>query len=788
MSLGIKSIWRTGSQRIASPGVFPTRICELRPSRLLLASSFSTGRRLYQPEKETENNRDIPALVSKDVSSAAAAERPVQVRGEVMESNHARNAFLRGAFRDQSPVIQAAVDKKRNSPYVPTARDYPLPSAMKASKHLSQKIARVQVGFDLIWKHFGGRVPEWSETFSLLKQMTPKRSETPNMAAVRVVLPSSWDMSVGNKRIEFVDATTGLATKLRVSADHQNPSAIVLRGENAVLAKAADELIRACPDVEIFKLGDVATFDYNAKRLWPAIENAQDGGLSIPPGNKDNVWMHREMDTFWVDRPYEQTPKPTWWTKESFEAYIMALVCGRLRPHLAMKYYKQPRENGKLIDTDGIRIKLIINAFEDPSAREYITPSVLKMAIAFMSQKGGHRASAERLFTLAEEWGLPMDTEIFNVILGGYVAKRDVAFFHKFLQKMETRYFYPNARTWLHFLTLVQRDDERRQVIAAMYEIGLFDDPATRRGIAEVMASNDSYAAFKAGKPLDVFLADQAMRYGEDWFTAGALHSILKEFFWFHEPSHPDFSSFKTLLLHQPSDGRKMGVVTTANHILECCIDRKDWPTALWALSHISNHAREPNHRTYTLLTALAIHSKAPSSLGLIFFYATLDRKLRRTPRKSMQLVMLRRLLSNFPVRIFSKVMGRRLKACNASKEHSVVAGAEWAILQACDGYKPVKSLGAALEITWRTMDQPLQRISQSPHPEESRQQLLSHDYAVKLRDPSGQRPPMTVHLDAAFDPETMLRDWVPQIKKHTDLDTNPENTAHKDEHEESVA
>ncbi|EFY91415.1 hypothetical protein MAC_02578 [Metarhizium acridum CQMa 102] len=775
MSLGIKSIWRTGSRCIGLPGALPIWRCGLHSRGSLLSASFSTSRRQYEAEQEKDKTRDSATLASQALPMTSGIEQSAKARGEVVESNRARNAFMRGAFRDQSSQIQAAVDKKRNSPYVPTARDYPSVAATRASEGFSRKMARVQVGFDMIWEHFGGKVPDWSETFNLLKRMTPKRSETPNMAAVRVVLPSSWDMSVGNKRIEFLDATTGLTTKLRMSADHQNPSAVVLRGESAVLAKAADELIRACPDVEIFKLGDVATVDYKAKQLWPAIEDAQDAGSSVPPGNKDNIWVHKELQTYWIDLPYEQTPKPRRWTKESFETYITALVCGRLRPYLAMKYYRQPRENGKLIDTEGIRIRLILKAFEDPAARECITTSVLKMAIGFMAHKGGHRASADRLFTLAEGWGLPMDTELFNVVLGGYVAKRDVAFFHKLLQKMEERYFYPNARTWLHFLKLVQRDDERRQVIAAMYENGLFEDPATRRGIAETMASNDSFAAFKAGKSLDVFLADQAMRYGEDWYTVEAINRILEEFFWFHDRSHPDFSAFKSLLDRYASNGHQVGIRSTSNVIIKCCISRGDWPTALWALSRMLQHGREPNSQTYTSLVSLAISSRAHSSLGVLFFYGVLYRKLRKGPRSVMQGVMLKRLMDGFPVKIFFNKMGRLLTEKKVASDHAIVAGAEWAILHSCKGYKPVKSLAAALDTTWRTMDQPLLRTALAADPEESAKRVLLHDYAVKMRDESGQQPPIIVHLDTAFDPETMLRNSNPENKprqQHVPQDT----------------
>ncbi|KAL3960996.1 hypothetical protein ACCO45_006113 [Purpureocillium lilacinum] len=343
---GVSLLWRAGAR-----------------SRAPLLS-YSTSR----SDAATKPQSPIARVPAVDIESQS------QLRAEVVQSNHARNQLLRDAFRAETPAIKEAVERKLNSPFVPMARDYPSRVAAKQSMTWCRKIARVQVGFDIIWRHFGSGTPGWTDTFNLLKRMTPKRSEAPNMTAVRIVLPKSWDLAVGAKKIEFVDSTTGLAAKLRVSADHQNPSAIVLRGQSSVLAKAADELISACKDVEVFKLGEVAAFDYEMKRLWPAIEDAPDGGSSLPADKLENIWVHKELQTYWIDKPYEQTPRPKWWTKETFESYVTALVCGRLRPHLAMPFYRQARKDGNLIDTDGIRVNLILKAFEDPAAKDCVTP------------------------------------------------------------------------------------------------------------------------------------------------------------------------------------------------------------------------------------------------------------------------------------------------------------------------------------------------------------------------------------------------------------------------------
>ncbi|KAG5952967.1 hypothetical protein E4U53_007357 [Claviceps sorghi] len=764
MSLGIKSRWRNGSWSIALSRHHLPRTGSAR--FMLSASSFSTSHNFNKQEAvQHDDGQDLAAAEPAPDEAATA----VHARAEVVHTKRERNTFMRNAFRQTSPAMEKLVQQKLRSAYVPAARGYPSVEAEKAGQLTSKEHARVQVGIGTIWKRFHQKVPDWMQTFRLLKRMTPKRAES-NMAALRVVLPSTWELPVGKERIKFVDATTGLASQLRATASRRNPSTLVLRGENSVLAKAADELVSICPDVEIYRLGDVATCDSMTTRLWPAIDGAAaDGGSSLPPEERGNIWLHEEVHTHWVDRPYEETPKPKFWTKESFKTYITALVRGKLYSHLALKYYGQPRHNGKLVDTDGIRVRMMLKAFQDPSARGCITLSALKLALAFMAKRGGHRAAAERLFELAEEWCLPMDTDVFNIILDGYVSKRDAAFFHRFLQKMEERCFYPNARTWLLFLSLVQRDDSRRQIISAMYDRGLFQDAATRRGIAQVMASHDAHAAFQAGKTLEHFLADQATRYGHDWLTSGALTAVVREFVRFHGRDSAKSPAFQTLMQRPYDDGRPFDA--HASHaVLESCLQTRDWNTALWTLKHMEAHACEPTHRTYSLLTSLAIITCAPSTLGALLFYGLLERKLRQPVRRPAQAVLLGRLVSKHPVKVFSAPMARLLQNNKVASEATALAGLEWAILHCLDGYEPVQSLANSVDKTWRTIDMPLLRrahqsaaaaaAAAAPEPHESYAQNL----AIRLRDTTRYGPcrrPQTVHLDTAFDPKSMI--WSPK-------------------------
>ncbi|KAK5992354.1 hypothetical protein PT974_05758 [Cladobotryum mycophilum] len=759
MSQGIKSIWSIRSRCIGTPVFSAAPGCAWRtgilPSTTTRRFQSTAGTTTESSSPSSSPSSPTPELPPPSVPTPTDIQLGTRLLTQLVGPNYARNQFFRDAYKGNRPNLGKELEKKLASPYVPTVRDYPSRMASNESRRHARSTARLHVAFDIIWKHFETKVESWTETFGLMKRMTTKRSEMSKMAAVRIVLPKSWDLDVGNRKVEFVDSATGLVAMLRVSADHQNPSAIILRGNSSVLAKAADELVVACPEVEVYKLGEVAAFGYEVKRLWPAIEDAPDSGSSIPEDKLDNIWVHKEHQPHWIDWPYEKTPIPEEWTMESFEGYITALVFGRLRPHLAGRFYRQD------VDTDGVRIDLMLKAFTDPAARASITPGILKMAMAFMAHKGGHRAAADKLLKLAEEWGMPMDTDVFNVMLEGYVAKRDVAFFHKFLLKMQSRYFHPNVRTWLLFLELVQREIERRQIIVAMYDLGFFEDPATRRGIARIMASHDAYVAFKAGKKLDIFMAEQRNRYGVDWFTTGSLNCILAEFFPFHDVKHRRFSHFKKLIERQSEDGRKIDI-STINLILQNCIPFSDWNTALWALSRLAEYECEPDAQTYDLIISLAIESNSPGALGVAFFYATLNRMLRMSARAKMSDIFTKRTKNPFwkvhKPKVFAVRMGKYLQYVQRVRKDHIVAGVEHAILRECEGYRPLKSLSYCLDVALRTMDGPFHQ--QLNDPRRANEDIQVGDLAIKLRgeNPDGEPVKKTIHLDGSFVPETMIK------------------------------
>ncbi|KAF4124331.1 hypothetical protein GMORB2_4997 [Geosmithia morbida] len=571
-------------------------------------------------------------------------------------SSRERNRFFREAFT-QAP--EEDVEKKLSSPFVPPARDYPSATATAESLREAWQHARTQAGFDTIWSQY--KVKEhrlvngldWRDMLEHLQRTTVRMSSgAKQIAAMRIVLPGNWDLDVSNRNVDFVDSITGLKERLRVYMDQRDASAIVVRGQSATLAKAADELLGVCRHVKIYQLGELAECDYETRQLWPAIDDATVSTFgSVPADKLGSVWVHREQaEERWIETRYEDhVPRPAKWTSSAdFETYIAGLAGSRLRPHLALPLYSQWSKSrgraGEQVDTNGIRVGLMMDAFMDPAARRFITAPALNMALSFMSQRGGHRASADRLFTQAEEWGVPMDTGTFNIMLEGYVTKRDFRFFHMFLRKMRARYFAPNTRTWLLLLRLVQQDDLRRQIVVAMYELGLFSNAATNRAVASIMAQQDAYSALRSGRSLADLMRDQAARYGDAWLSRDALNAILREYLRFHGESLPDpaaeygpvVEAAAGLAASSVHDGRPLVDVSTVNVVLEHAVRNHDWPAALWALDLAHRLSIDLVHDTYHLVVRLAVGSRRPHALAAAFFHASHEFKLRHQPRRML--------------------------------------------------------------------------------------------------------------------------------------------------------
>ena len=758
MSLGMRSAWRwrIRCRCISAPRPLPG---------LGVVSRFSIAeipRSTLRFNSTTSHSSEPPGV---ETPREDASQAPP--RGYV-HANLKRNSAFREAFLQAGPKIEKAVEAKLASPYVPAPRDYPDETATAKSLSAARRLARTQVGYDMLEQGFRYKVSDdWATILALMVVMTPKRSDETSMTALRVVLPKSWDLDVSDNQVQYVESATGVARRLRLSPVQQNPSAILLRGRSEVLAKAADEIVAACPDVEVFKLGRLEGVDYQSKRLWPVIEGAADGGSTLPPDKLESIWIHKEPQAYWIDLPYEIANKRRGsWTRERFASYIDGLVYGRLRSDLAYPFYKSIFHDLGSLDTDGMRVKYIMEAFEDPTARVHVTPSALKTAVSFMAHRGGHRAAADRLIKNAQSWGIPMDTELFNVMLHGYVVKYDARRFHTTLKKMWSSYFHANINTWLLLLQLLQKDEMRRQVFVHMYQLDLFDNAATRRGAAPIMASHDAYMALRSKRTLQSLIEAQGTRYGDGWFTNATRLAILDEVLKFRDNSRQAWSQQLEdvqLLIDKPSDYGKRADITSVNLILDHAATAKNWDMAVWTLRQMHWCDCEPDQTTYDHLVRLAIDTDSPQTLAAVFIYGVLGRKFQGPTRRRLR----KALLGKHPFfkvhkpAILSNAMAHVLRDNPAHKAPRVVSALEKVILSLYEVYRPVVSLPDTLAHTVAGGDAELHELL-GAEPSDAKRRYKRYPLTLKLRSISDPAREEDACFDECFDPQTMMRSDLP--------------------------
>lgn len=755
-----------------------------------------------QPDRTNEPLNSLGKAPSEAPREALAEAYEPEVAAEVLSNNDAppdarvsAHAAQKGPNYDRNNAFRKAFEEALNSerfeevlytsPFVPSPRSYPFHISTSRSESKRRVAAKRVLTIETKTKFYDLPVPDWNDIFALLQSMSPKTSADGTMSAVRVVLPKSYALEVPSGKVDYVDSSTGLLAKIRLTGDSQNPHAMVLRGRTAVLGNAVDELVsRFGPELKVYQLGDVDVSDYETKRLWPAIESANGAdGAVVDEGSKDSIWVHEELGPHWIDTLYEDIPVPEVWTRQSFESYIFQLVYGRLDPGSRKLAEAYPRPT----DTDGVRIKLISQAFHS-CPKSNISPAALKIAVEFMGIRGGHRAAATKLLDRAEQWGVPIDTDSLNIMLASYAMNWDFVFFHDILKRMKDRFLRPNAKTWLHFLGLTQKDQQRQQIIHTMYEQGLLNEPATRRGIAKLMASYDAHEAFsKTSMTVDGFWAEQAKRYGEDWYTNDCLLPIAHEMLHLRSggPSSQRYQMLLQLFQKQPSDGSRVEV-RAINGLIETCADIRDVKLGLLALGQLPQEGyHAPNFGTYNALLLLGIKARSPQAVGVVVFYGALHRRLQGRTRTAINNLFRRTYSDPFWRKAMPYIFPRELSRLYEERRsrRNPLGAVEWCILERYQGYKPRTPLMEALRHAFtleRDRQEPAAAIPSKGNVWRPTRPILSNDgeverphndsadshmhpqkmllygktrVKVELLNPGGTRPLRTVVLDGYITP-----------------------------------
>lgn len=676
MSTGISALCRT-CPRLAS-----------RHARQVAARSIAS-----HPSPRTTTRPNCIALPrsyatvttdTKSVSKAPANKLP-QISDKA--EKHERNKTIRRSFQNPS---QERVAKELKGAFVSSWRQYPSEDMTALSEKECKKEARKLAGAHAIWekslhsKHFLVEQLDWHHIHELLKGITPRSINDDNrVSAMRVVLSDSLIESDSlGKGVNFISSVTGILEKLRVSPDAKSSDgaekvSFILRGGRRALSHAADELSKIHEGVEVFELGDVATTDYHTQRLWPTKDVLSEEDLkAYNRSTRDRLWLHPEPEPHWITKRFSDIPKPEKGNAQAFESYITELVCSRIRSdHVLPLYYEGHKDGyGKNIDIETDRARMIMEAFEDPENQSSITSTSLKRALSHLARIEGYRGKAKRLFRLAEDLGLPMDTENYNIMLEGIANSNDYRDFHKWITKMKTCEFEPNARTWLLFLRLVKKDDIRQQVVSSMFERNLLTHESVRRSVAAISAPMDAHQAFKSGADLKQFIREHNSRFGYLWYSREALFGILREYFRFFRNTPISAVDWSFLVEQKFECGERLDT-QSMNDLVELCVENKDWVGAIWGVNFMQNHRIVFDDKTIKLLMGLACDTGNYFAFTATLFHGVHHRAINWSAKQFLKFVLLNQEEKNpwrdFRIPLFTASMAEGMRTRNAfSKDH----------------------------------------------------------------------------------------------------------------------
>ncbi|EOO02719.1 putative pentatricopeptide repeat domain-containing protein [Phaeoacremonium minimum UCRPA7] len=483
-------------------------------------------------------------------------------------------------------------------------------------------------------------LPDWRVILQQLTAWTPERSDDWQADAVKIILPketASEMLSGVDNNIWAIRRRTGCAMKLFQNDGEDGSSSVVLSGSEVSLNKAAEEILRVAKKATIIRLPQTpekADQDMDEK----------DGPTSHVASKSKAVINAPWRENGHLTRPYtlkgsvNDIAKPSEWTKESFEMYVSALVNARVPNHLLSKAYPYGGSHDKTV------ISLLHTVFNDDATRSALSTSAFKLALAFMCRKGHpYRPDARALFVRMEQFGLRMDTEVFNILLQSTVKVKDLRNFDTTMRLMVGRGHAPDLATWVLFLRIIHSEDVKRYILHAMATKGLLRTQSALRRVAKELAPHDADRAVAQGKGLQAFMADQEARYGAGWLTRDAgnrIMDVLGRFGRFDDclalldimatagpAARPDIVTLNTILTHAKVRG-SMRVAADA-------LRKVEQLQTLTARSRVL-----PDAITYHLLFEMAWKRRLPHAIGVVWRYAALARLTSyRMRRRASQLL-----------------------------------------------------------------------------------------------------------------------------------------------------
>lgn len=164
----------------------------------------------------------------------------------------------------------------------------------------------------------------------------------------------------------------------------------------------------------------------------------------------------------------DEIPRPTVWTKSSFEQYVARLVLARVPTHLHQSLYPVGPSHQATV------VHLLTTLFSSEDLRGAISVKALKMALHFIQSRGPvFRPAARAIFYQVELQHLPLDAEAFQTFLTSASRAGDLQAFNSILTAMYRKGHCTQVATWTSFLAMIRDPHITYHIIRRMRSRGL---------------------------------------------------------------------------------------------------------------------------------------------------------------------------------------------------------------------------------------------------------------------------------------------------------------------------
>lgn len=507
MSLGVRTLWRA---RAISPAG------SLIPREPVASSSL----------RHLVNNNLAPLRCSRVPSvprfssgfSDAKLNSPVATDKPLRRSSTVATAVDQATFAQRLALVPVR-PHDADSILVRSRMEYPHPKETLLNDHLRHREMEAQKRHEALALAKNESLPNWRRVLQELTAATPRYMD----GVVRVLMPKAANDVLLNPDAEnsLWDIRSRTHCYMVVEKERDPDGNIVLKisGPRTAVERAIDDIVQVAQKVTVLLLsGSGETVIHDGIDEHAAELATASRGTPI-----SNIGQTRSLDRSLKPSILTTTardiPKPSQWTKQTFEQYVATLTRGYLPVWRANILYPE-----KEASHQHAVVKQLVKVFYDPKTQASLSGAAFRIAFEYIARRGRvFRPQARFLFDRMEKLGIPTDTTIFNLLIESTIHDKDLRNFSNCVFLMIRRGHEPNFKTWLLFLRLIQSEEVRRYILQAMIHKNLLVTPENMAQVALEMARFDAERAMQHGLDVETLLAEQSRLYGPEWLRfAGA--------------------------------------------------------------------------------------------------------------------------------------------------------------------------------------------------------------------------------------------------------------------------